>query len=382
MTTGRSDEASPASTDAAKLVYFFGNGAAEGTKEMKAALGGKGANLAEMTNLGVPVPPGFTIACVACVTYLGDHTISPALRAEVERNLRRLEESTQKGFGDREHPLLVSVRSGAAVSMPGMMETILNLGLNDETVEGLARQSGNGRFAYDSYRRFIQMYADVVLGVPLARFEHLLGAKRLMANVETDAELPEDVLRTLVEEYKALVRNATGAPFPTDPLTQLWGAIEAVWRSWTLKKAVDFRRVHAIPETLGTGVNIVAMVFGNMGDDSGTGVAFTRDPSTGERRFYGEFLVNAQGEDVRRGHSNAARHRTDGGPLAERVHGVVGDAAAARVALPGHAGHRVHGRARHALPPADAQRQARSRSRRAHRARHGRRGTHHARRSR
>jgi len=265
---------------------------------MKRELGGKGANLAEMTNLGVPVPPGFTIACEECITYLTNGKYSDALRVEVEGNVARLEHVSGKKFGDAKNPLLVSVRSGAAVSMPGMMETILNLGLNDKTVAGLAQASGNTRFAYDSYRRFIQMYSDVVLGVPLHDFEHLLRAKRMTSGVETDAELSEDVLKTLVEEYKLLVRNKTGAPFPTDPTEQLWGAIEAVWKSWTLKKARDYRKVNHIPEELGTGVNIVSMVFGNLGDDSGTGVAFTRDPSTGERKFYGEFLINAQGEDV------------------------------------------------------------------------------------
>ena len=279
-------------------VYFFGNGRADGTREMKAELGGKGANLAEMTNLGVPVPPGFTIASWRCLEYLRARAVDPALRAEVDRNVARLEETTGRGLGDAANPLLVSVRSGAAASMPGMMETILNLGLNDRTVEGLARQSGSARFAYDSYRRFLQMYGDVVLGVPARDFEHLLRAKRLTAGVETDAELSEDALRNLVEEYKALVRSVTGREFPMDPQAQLWGATEAVWNSWTLKKAVDYRRVNSIPEDMGTAVNIVAMVFGNLGDDSGTGVAFTRDPSTGERRFYGEFLVNAQGEDV------------------------------------------------------------------------------------
>jgi pyruvate,orthophosphate dikinase len=280
------------------LVYFFGNGSAEGTREMRDVLGGKGANLAEMTNLGVPVPPGFTIACSVCVDYLRTGTFTDALRAEVAASLERLEKSTGRGLGDTSNPLLVSVRSGAPVSMPGMMETILNLGLNDRTVVALARQSGSARFAYDSYRRFIQMYSDVVLGVPIQSFEHLLRAKRMTEGVETDAELTEGALRNLVEEYKAVVRNVTGTPFPMDPQVQLWGAIEAVWKSWTLKKAVDYRRANAISETLGTGVNVVAMVFGNLGDDSGTGVAFTRDPSTGERRFYGEFLVNAQGEDV------------------------------------------------------------------------------------
>ena len=279
-------------------VYFFGGGAAEGTRDMKLVLGGKGANLAEMTNLGVPVPPGFTIACAASIEYLRDRKVPPALVEEVARNLKRLEEVSGRTLGDPKNPLLVSVRSGAPVSMPGMMETILNLGLNDRTVQGLAQQSGNARFAFDSYRRFIQMYSDVVLGVSSHSFEHLLKSKRLTAGVETDAELSEDALRNLVEEYKAVVANSTGSPFPMDPQVQLWGAIEAVWKSWTLKKAVDYRRVNAIAETLGTAVNIVAMVFGNMGDDSGTGVAFTRDPSTGERRFYGEFLINAQGEDV------------------------------------------------------------------------------------
>ena len=265
---------------------------------MKAVLGGKGANLAEMTNLGVPVPPGFTLACELCIRYLRERTVPDDLRAEVDRNLRRLEDATGRTFGDAKNPLLVSVRSGAPVSMPGMMETILNLGLNDVTVHGLAQQSGDARFAYDSYRRFIQMYGDVVLGVPFSQFEHLLKAKRMTAGVETDAELDESTLRNLVEEYKALVRASTSQPFPMDPLTQLWGAIEAVWRSWTLKKAVDYRKVNGISETLGTAVNVVAMVFGNLGNDSGTGVAFTRNPSTGERSFYGEFLVNAQGEDV------------------------------------------------------------------------------------
>jgi pyruvate,orthophosphate dikinase len=280
------------------LVYFFGNGTADGTRDMKAVLGGKGANLAEMTNLGVPVPPGFTIAASACVEYLHTGRIPDALRGEVAGALERLERTAGKTLGDPANPLLVSVRSGAAVSMPGMMETILNLGLNDRTVQGLARASSNARFAYDSYRRFIQMYADVVLGVSVQKFEQLLKAKRITAHVETDAELGEEALRNLVEEYKTVVRNETGAPFPMEPETQLWGAIEAVFKSWTLKKAVDYRRVNGIAEDMGTAVNVMAMVFGNMGDDSGTGVAFTRDPSTGERRFYGEFLVNAQGEDV------------------------------------------------------------------------------------
>ena len=279
-------------------VHFFGNGKADGTRAMRDVLGGKGANLAEMTNLGVPVPPGFTIATQCCIDYLRNRTIPASLRDEVTAAVRRLESVSKKGFGSETDPLLVSVRSGAPVSMPGMMETILNLGLNDRTVVALAKASGNARFAYDSYRRFLQMYGDVVLGVPLQQFESLLATKRLMAGAGTDADLDETALRNLVEEYKAVVRRATGHEFPSDPVAQLWGAIEAVWRSWTLKKAIDYRRLTGISDTLGTAVNVVAMVFGNLGDDSGTGVAFTRNPSTGERRFYGEFLVNAQGEDV------------------------------------------------------------------------------------
>jgi pyruvate,orthophosphate dikinase len=282
----------------AQSVFFFGNGTAEGTRDMTNVLGGKGANLAEMTNLGVPVPAGFTIACSECIEYLNSGKYSDRLRAEVEGNVARLEEATGRKLGDPRDPLLVSVRSGAPISMPGMMETILNLGLNDRAVLALADQSQNARFAYDSYRRFIQMYSDVVLGVSVHDFEHLLKAKRMTAGAATDADLSENDLRNLVEEYKALVRNRTGADFPRDPVVQLWGAIEAVWRSWTLKKAKDYRRVHDISEDLGTAVSVVAMVFGNLGDDSGTGVAFTRNPSTGEKRFYGEFLLNAQGEDV------------------------------------------------------------------------------------
>jgi pyruvate,orthophosphate dikinase len=282
----------------AQSVFFFGNGSAEGTRDMTTVLGSKGANLAEMTNLGVPVPQGFTIACSECIEYLKTGKYSAKLRAEVEGNVARLEEATGKKLGDPRKPLLVSVRSGAPVSMPGMMETILNLGLNDRTAIGLAEQSKDARFAYDSYRRFIQMYSDVVLGVAAHDFEHLLKAKRMTAGAASDADLGENDLRNLVEEYKALVRNRAGSDFPRDPIVQLWGAIEAVWKSWTLKKAKDYRRVNNISEDFGTAVSVVSMVFGNLGEHSGTGVAFTRNPSTGERRFYGEFLINAQGEDV------------------------------------------------------------------------------------
>src|SRR6185437_6868395 len=214
--TDRDAGASPRS------VYFFGDGRAEGTKDMRAVLGGKGANLAEMTNLGVPVPPGFTIACSLCISYLRERRVPDALRTEVAAALERVEKAAGKKFGDPDNPLLVSVRSGAPVSMPGMMETILNLGLNDRTVTGLERASGNARFAYDSYRRFIQMYSDVVLGVPLARFEQVLGAKRLTTGAATDADLDEQALRALVDEYKKLVRTATGSDFPMDPTQQLW----------------------------------------------------------------------------------------------------------------------------------------------------------------
>ena len=287
-----------ASSSLPKSVYFFGEGKAEGDHGMKAILGGKGADLAEMTNLGVPVPPGFTIACACCSAFLRGGKPEDALAHEVDQHLTRLERVTGRKFGDAANPLLVSVRSGAKISMPGMMETILNLGLNDVTVQGLARSTGSARFAYDAYRRFIHMYADVVLGVPGASFEHLLRSKRLTQGVQTDAELNEESLRNLAEEYKSLVRATVGADLPREPRDQLWGAIRAVWHSWNGKKSVDYRRVNKIADDIGTAVNVQTMVFGNLGDDSGSGVAFTRNPSTGEHKFYGEFLVNAQGEDV------------------------------------------------------------------------------------
>ena len=354
-----------------RLVYFFGQGKADGTRDMKSVLGGKGAGLAEMTNIGVPVPPGFTIACESCVAFLASQRVPDGLREEVQANLQRLEAATGRTLGDPKNPLLVSVRSGAPSSMPGMMETILNLGLNDATTAGLAAQSANPRFAYDSYRRFLQMYGDVVLDVPSAEFEQLLRSKRMSQGVTVDSELDGNALRTLAEEYKTLVRTRTGADFPQDPQAQLWGAIEAVWRSWMLKKAVDYRRVNRIPETVGTAVNIQAMVFGNIGDDSGSGVAFTRDPSTGEKRFYGEFLVNAQGEDVVAGIRTPIAieemaHRLPAAyPVAPRRAGPH------REALPRHAGPGVHRGARHALHAPDAHGQAHRRGRGADRRRHG-----------
>jgi len=281
-----------------RLVYFFGGGQADGGREDKALLGGKGANLAEMARIGVPVPPGFTITTEVCRHYLREGKYPAELREQVAAALARLEKETGKTFGSGDFPLLLSVRSGAPISMPGMMETILNLGLNDETVEALARATDNPRFAYDSYRRFVNMYGDVVLGVEHDAFEELLSARKAAKGVEADTDLDADDLRALVGEYKALVAERTGKPFPDDPHEQLWGAIEAVFRSWNIDRAVAYRRVHGIPDDLGTAVNVQAMVFGNMGEDSGTGVAFTRDPSTGERRFFGEFLLNAQGEDV------------------------------------------------------------------------------------
>ena len=281
-----------------RFVYYFGNGYADGGREDKSLLGGKGANLAEMTRIGIPVPPGFTITTEVCRLYLRDQRYPEGITHQVEENVRRLEADTGKKLGGGESPLLVSVRSGGAVSMPGMMETILNLGLNDVSADALARESGDARFAYDSYRRFVQMYGDVVMGVPGKLFEHRLVALKHERGVEQDTDLSAVDLRGLVDEFKELVREHSGERFPEDPEEQLWGAIEAVFRSWNAERAIAYRRVHGIPDYMGTAVSVVAMAYGNMGNDSGTGVAFTRNPSTGERTFFGEFLVNAQGEDV------------------------------------------------------------------------------------
>ncbi len=280
------------------LVYFFGQGRADGTAAMKDLLGGKGAGLAEMTNIGIPVPPGFTIASSICIAYLESRQFPPRLAQQVEAALQRLEASTGRIFGGADDPLLVSVRSGAAVSMPGMMETILNLGLNDETVEGLARQSKNPRFAWDSYRRFVQMYGSVVFDLPKHPFEAMLAERKKAAGVTRDSDLPAADMQALVRTFKAYITTATGKDFPDKPVDQLWGAVEAVFESWHTRRATDYRRLHDIPDSMGTAVNIVTMVFGNLGEGSGTGVAFTRDPSTGERVLYGEYLLNAQGEDV------------------------------------------------------------------------------------
>jgi pyruvate,orthophosphate dikinase len=280
------------------LVYYFGSGQADGSKEDNDLLGGKGANLAEMTRIGIPVPPGFTITTAVCRHFLKHGDYPEDLQRQVASNLRRLEVDTGKQFGGAKNPLLVSVRSGAARSMPGMMETILNLGLNDETVKGLAEASENERFAYDSYRRFVSMYSDVVLGVPHSAFETILEARKRERGIEEDTDLDADDLKHMVSEYKKLVQKKTGKSFPEKPEDQLWGAIGAVFKSWNIERAVAYRRMHNIPESLGTAVSVVAMVYGNLGNDSGTGVVFTRNPSTGERKLFGEFLVNAQGEDV------------------------------------------------------------------------------------
>src|SRR6059036_3375538 len=265
---------------------------------MRDILGGKGAGLAEMANLGLPVPPGFTISAKLCITYLEHGTFPDDLREEVDRHLKQLERLAKKRFGDARNPLLVSVRSGAAVSMPGMMETILNLGLNDETVQGLIAGSKNPRFAYDEYRQFVQMYGDVVFDLGKEPFAEVLQEFKRRRKVERDIDLPADDLKALVREFKSIIQAKCGLPFPEDPTVQLWGAIEAVFKSWRTRRAADYRKVHGIPDDLGTAVNVVAMVYGNMGDDSGTGVAFTRDCRTGENVLNGDFLANAQGEDV------------------------------------------------------------------------------------
>ncbi len=280
-------------------VYSFGAGHNEGKAEMRNLLGGKGANLAEMASIGLPVPPGFTITTEVCTYYYAHERQYPGeLTAQVDAALARIEAAVGNKFGDTAQPLLVSVRSGARVSMPGMMDTVLNLGLNDETVAGLAKASGDLRFAWDSYRRFIQMYGSVVLDVDHHRFEEIIEHVKLGASLFEDTELTAEHWQEVVHGYKEVVQDATGKPFPQDPREQLWGAIGAVFGSWMNQRAITYRRLHDIPADWGTAVNVQAMVFGNMGDDCATGVCFTRDPSTGENIFYGEYLVNAQGEDV------------------------------------------------------------------------------------
>ncbi|HET7904084.1 MAG TPA: pyruvate, phosphate dikinase, partial [Candidatus Eisenbacteria bacterium] len=280
-------------------VYFFGDGRAEGNARMRDLLGGKGAGLAEMTNAGVPVPPGYTITTEACRKfYEAGGRLLDSIVGEEDEALRRLEKLLGRRLGDAANPLLLSVRSGSPLSMPGMMDTVLNLGLNDETVEGLARRTGNKRFAYDSYRRFIQMYGDVVLGIPRAHLEAELSRLKKRVGAATDVELDGDQMRDLAGRFLSMVKRETGEDFPQDARRQLAGARDAVFRSWHNDRAVHYRRLNGIPDHLGTAVNVQAMVFGNLGETSATGVGFTRDPGTGEHRFYGEYLRNAQGEDV------------------------------------------------------------------------------------
>ena len=331
----------------------------EGSKEQKYLLGGKGANLAEMTKLGLPVPPGFTITTDACKAYMaaGDQ-IPGGLMDEVAEARAALEAKMGKQLGDALDPLLVSVRSGAPFSMPGMMDTVLNLGLNDVSVGGLAKQTDNERFAWDSYRRFIQMFAKIVLEVEGDKFEHALSALRDERGVATDPELTADDLRGLVERFKAIVFADAGIEFPQDPEQQLAHAIEAVFRSWNGERARVYRRMEKIPDDLGTAVNVQTMVFGNKGEDSGTGVAFTRNPASGEDVPYGDFLDERAGGGRGRGHPRHRAARCDGervpreSPATAREHGP------ARAALPRHVRHRVHDRAGSPVPPADPRRQA------------------------
>src|SRR5438132_10625555 len=287
------------------FVYYFGDGSADGDGKMKPLLGGKGANLAEMTRIGLPVPPGFTITTEVCTYFYENGRKYPAvLNDQVEADLAKIEKSLGKKLGDLENPLLLSVRSGARDSMPGMMDTILNLGMNDKVVEVVAKKSGNPRFAWDSYRRFLQMYGDVVMGVQKREgedhepFETVIEEVKHAAHVQKDTELSPEDLKTLVERFKQLIKERTGKTFPQDPRHQLWGAIGAVFGSWNNDRAIVYRRKYGIPHEWGTAVNVQTMVFGNRGDTSATGVAFTRDPATGEKVFYGEYLIDAQGEDV------------------------------------------------------------------------------------
>jgi len=282
-----------------KYIYFFAEGKAEGNGQMKDLLGGKGAGLAEMTNAGIPVPPGFTITTEVCrYFYSHNHQLPPELKSQYEEAISRLEKVTGKTFGDPQNPLLVSVRSGAKFSMPGMMDTVLNLGLNDKVVEGLAKITQNPRFAYDAYRRFIQMFGDVVLGIEKSEFEKIITAKKEQLGKKQDTELTAEDWQEVIAEYKKLVKEKTGKDFPQDPRVQLDMARDAVFKSWNNPRAITYRKLNKIPDDLGTAVNIQAMVFGNLGEDSATGVGFTRNPATGEKVFYGEYLTNAQGEDV------------------------------------------------------------------------------------
>ncbi|MCK4691760.1 MAG: pyruvate, phosphate dikinase, partial [Desulfuromonadales bacterium] len=282
-----------------KYVYFFGEDQVEGSGEMKNLLGGKGANLAEMLSIGLPVPAGFTLTTEVCNDFYKNNRHYPeGLVEQVKECLGKIEAMMGKKFGNPQQPLLVSVRSGARASMPGMMDTVLNIGLNNQTLKGLIAQTNNPRVAYDSYRRFIQMYGDVVLGIEKDKLEAVLEQKKKEKGVKLDTGLAAEDLKDVVDKLKKVVKDKTGNDFPEDPLKQLWGAIGAVFSSWNTKRAVSYRKINNIPGDWGTATNVQAMVFGNMGNDSATGVAFTRSPSTGENVFYGEYLINAQGEDV------------------------------------------------------------------------------------
>src|ERR1700753_2194699 len=287
-----------ANAAAPKYVYFFGDGHAEGHGKMKDELGGKGAGLAEMTNAGLPVPPGFTIQTAACREYMPNHTVSDEVNTQMDEALRRLEQLQGQKLGGADNPLLVSVRSGAKFSMPGMMDTILNLGLNDKSVEGLAKRTNNPRFAYDSYRRLIQMFGSVVLDIPKSAFEEVFDGKKKQKKAKLDTDLDAKALKEVIAEYKKVVKKHGARDFPQEPHEQLVMARDAVFRSWQNDRAKHYRRINNIDDMLGTAVNVQAMVYGNLGDTSGTGVGFTRNPAIGTKEFYGEFLINAQGEDV------------------------------------------------------------------------------------
>jgi pyruvate,phosphate dikinase len=361
-------------TRARKHVYFFGGGKAEGRSGMRDLLGGKGANLAEMAGLGLPVPPGFTISTDVCTHYYANQrNYPPDLRAHVDAHLARVEKIVGRRFGDPKNPLLVSVRSGARASMPGMMDTVLNLGLNDETVQGLIAASGNARFAWDSYRRFVQMYGDVVLGLKpedksqADPFEELLEARKHAGGARADTDLTADDLRELVAEFKALIRRRLNVAFPDDPHEQLWGAIGAVFGSWQNARAITYRKIYGIPDEWGTAVNVQAMVFGNLGDDCATGVAFTRDPATGDNVLYGDFLANAQGPASREGcvdrrGARPEHFRERAAPVARGDDAALlpaaeGDRPPARAALPRHAGPGIHDRTRAPVDAPDPHRQ-------------------------
>ena len=365
-----------------RYVYYFGDGHADGSGGMKSLLGGKGANLHEMTRIGLPVPPGFTITTEVCTHfYAHNRTYPRELEAEVAAALAKVEKSVGKKFGDKERPLLVSVRSGARDSMPGMMDTILNLGMNDEVVEIVAKKTNNARFAWDSYRRFLQMYGDVVMGVqkrpgedhePFETVIERLKDERYGKHDFPDVRLTVADLKELVQRFKALIKERTGKSFPQDPQAQLWGAIGAVFGSWMNDRAMVYRRKYGIPHDWGTAVNVQTMVFGNMGETSATGVAFTRDPATGEKVFYGEYLINAQGEDVVAG----VRTPHPIADLAKEMPAAHKELMKVRAILErhfqGHAGPRVHSGGKSSLHFANSQRQTHRPRRRSYCGRYGR----------